>query len=198
MTAPRRLLLAVLLCCAVTTGLSACTPIDEDPTLAMSSDEVGDAEDAGDADDLEDAGEDGYPDLEEYWAAPEAGADLDLAASPTAPSPTACATGAGHRVVQVLDVRDGRLSVRPVPPGCHPDAEPADLALAAHATATLIDLPHDDPAKEVQLPVLLDHLDTCLSEGEPEPPYACYGDTYDLVVDARGRITRIRELRAAS
>lgn len=98
MTAPRRLLLAVLLCCAVTTGLSACTPIDEDPTLAMSSDEVGDAGDAEDAYDIEEPGEDGYPDTEEYWAAPEAGADLDLA-SP-AVSPTACATGAGRRVVQ--------------------------------------------------------------------------------------------------
>ncbi|MFJ4092759.1 hypothetical protein ACIPYS_14340 [Kitasatospora sp. NPDC089913] len=206
MTAPRRLLLAVLLCCAVTTGLAACTPIDEDPTLAMSSDEVGDVRDAEDADDTEDAAEDWYPDTEEYWAAPEAGADLDLASpaaspagvSPTAVSPTACETGAGRRVVQVLDVRDGRLSVRPVSPGCPADAEPADLALAAHATATLVDLPHDEPAKEVQLPVLLDHLDTCLSGGEPEPPYACYGDTYDLVVDARGRITRIRELRASS
>ncbi len=196
MTAPRRLLLAVLLCCAVTTGLSACTPIDEDPTLAMSSDEVGDADYSADADDLEDAGEDGYSDTEEYWAAPEAGADLDLA-SP-ASSPAACATGAGHRVVTVLEVRDGRLSVRPAPPGCHPDAAPVDLVLAAHATATLVDLPHGEPAKEVQLPVLLDHLDTCLSGGEPEPPYACYGDTYDLVVDARSRITRIRELRTSS
>ncbi|MFD4906992.1 hypothetical protein [Kitasatospora purpeofusca] len=195
MTAPRRLLLAVLLCCAVTTGLSACTPIDEDPTLAMSSDEVGDADYSADADDLEDAGEDGYSDTEEYWGAPEAGADLDLA-SP-ASSPTACATGAGHRVVTVLEVRDGRLSVRPAP-GCHPDAAPVDLVLAAHATATLVDLPHGEPAKEVQLPVLLDHLDTCLSGGEPEPPYACYGDTYDLVVDARSRITRIRELRTSS
>ncbi|MFB8239033.1 hypothetical protein ACFC58_21045 [Kitasatospora purpeofusca] len=196
MTAPRRLLLAVLLCCAVTTGLAACTPIDEDPTLAMSSDEVGDARDTEDPDDIEDAGEDGYPDTEEYWSAAGAGADLDLA-SP-ASSPAACETGAGRRVVQVLDVRDGRLSVRPVPPGCPADAEPVDLALAAHATATLVDLPHDEPAKEVQLPVLLDHLDTCLSGGEPESPYACYGDTYDLVVDARGRITRIRELRASS
>ncbi|MFF7590777.1 hypothetical protein ACFZCK_25160 [Kitasatospora purpeofusca] len=196
MTAPRRLLLAVLLSCAVTSGLAACTPIDEDPTLAMSSDEVGDARDTDDADDIDDAGEDGYPDTEEYWASPGAGADLDLA-SP-AVSPAACETGAGHRVVQVLDVRDGRLSVRPAPPGCPTDAEPVELALAAHATATLVDLPHDEPAKEVQLPVLLDHLDTCLSGGEPEPPYACYGDTYDLVVDARGRITRIRELRASS
>ncbi|MFJ4669465.1 hypothetical protein [Kitasatospora purpeofusca] len=192
MTAPRRLLLAVLLSCAVTTGLAACTPIDEDPTLAMSSDEVGDARDPDDADDIDDAGEDGYPDTEEYWASPGAGADLDLT------SPAACETGAGRRVVQVLEVRDGRLSVRPVPPGCPSDAEPVELALAAHATATLVDLPHDEPAKEVQLPVLLDHLDTCLSGGEPDPPYACYGDTYDLVVDARGRITRIRELRTSS
>ncbi|MFJ8434181.1 hypothetical protein ACIQ9P_23050 [Kitasatospora sp. NPDC094019] len=194
MTAPRRLLLAVLLCCAVTTGLTACTPIDEDPTLAMSSDEVGDPGYTEDADDIEDAGEDGYADTEEYWSAP--GADLDLAAP--ASSPAACATAAGHRVVRVLEVREGRLSVRPVAPGCDSAAEPAELALAAHATATLIDLPHDEPAKEVQLPVLLDHLDTCLSGGEPELPYACYGDTYDLVVDARGRITRIRELRASS
>ncbi|MFC5666195.1 hypothetical protein ACFP3U_24870 [Kitasatospora misakiensis] len=192
MTAPRRLLLAVLLCCAVTGGLAACTPIDEDPTLAMASDDVDSADAAAAAE------EDGYGDAEEDWAAPEAGPEMEYA-SPALPvsSPAACATRAGHRVVQVVDVLDGRLTVRPAQPGCDNGAPAVSLPLAAHATATLVDLPHDEPAKEVQLPVLLDHLDSCLTGGEPEPPYACYGDTYDLAVDARGRITRIRELRPA-
>ncbi len=193
MTAPRRLLLAVLLCCAVTGGLAACTPIDEDPTLAMASDDV---------DAAVDAEEDGSVDAEEFWADAEVGSELEFAspASPARPasSPAACAPQAGHRVVQVIDVLDGRLTVRPAAPGCDPGAPAVSHPLAAHATATLVDLPHDEPAKEVQLPVLLDHLDTCLNGGEPEPPYACYGDTYDLVLDARGRITRIRELRPAS
>ncbi|MFB6893303.1 hypothetical protein ACFCX4_28760 [Kitasatospora sp. NPDC056327] len=179
----RRILLAVLLCCAVTSGLGACTPIDEDPTLTMASEDVEDYEPAGD--------EDG----EEYWE--ETGAEdapgLDSAA-PAAPAagPSTCTTAAGHRVVRVLGVTDGRLTVRP---SCAPDAEPATHALAAHATATLVDLPHGEPAKEVQLPVLLDHLDACLADGDPEPPYACYGNTYDLALDVRGRITRIQELR---
>ncbi|MFF8773136.1 hypothetical protein [Kitasatospora sp. NPDC015120] len=173
MTAPRRLLLAVLLCCAATGGLAACTPIDEDPTPAMASDDIEDDEDAED---------------EEFWDSPEAGALPGLDAA----SPTPCAAAAGHRTVRVLGVSGGRLTVRPA---CAPDAAPAVHPLAAHATATLVDLPHEEPAKEVQLPVLLDHLDTCLDGGEPELPYACYGNTYDVVLDARGRITRIRELR---
>ncbi|MFE2111429.1 hypothetical protein ACFXAF_36980 [Kitasatospora sp. NPDC059463] len=176
MTAPRRLLLAALLCCAATSGLAACTPIDEDPTLAMASDDIEDPEDGEDTED------------EEFWDSSGADAPPGLDAA----SPTPCAAPAGHRTVRVLAVVGGRLTVRPA---CAPDAAPAVHPLAAHATATLVDLPHDEPAKEVQLPVLLDHLDTCLDGGEPELPYACYGDTYDVVLDARGRITRIRELR---
>ncbi|MER6361144.1 hypothetical protein [Kitasatospora sp. NPDC001527] len=196
MTAPRRLLLAVLLCCAATTGLAACTPIDEDPTLAMASDDVADdgdadaadaAENEADAAEAKDAeGTEAAEDLaeEEAWEAPGAGPGLDSF------SPTACTTPGGRRTVRVLDVVEGRLTVRPA---CAPDAAPATHALAAHATATLVDLPHDEPAKEVQLPVLLDHLDTCLADGTPEPPYGCWGNTYDLTLDARGRITRIQE-----
>ncbi|MFF7455359.1 hypothetical protein [Kitasatospora sp. NPDC008115] len=180
MTAPRRLLVAVLLCCAATTGLAACTPIDEDPTLAMASDGLEDPEDAEDAEDAVDP------------PAPEdAGADV-FGAAPDAYSPALCAAHTTRRTVQVLDATAGRLTVRPT---CAPDAAPAVHPLAAHATATLVDLPHDEPAKEVQLPVLLDHLDTCLTPAAaPEPPYACYGNTYEIVLDSRGRITRIREL----
>ncbi|MFB7473640.1 hypothetical protein [Kitasatospora sp. NPDC056184] len=183
MTAPRRLLLAALLCCAATAGLAACTPIDEDPTLAMASEDVEDAEDLDDTEDPSDFAD------EESWDAPGSLAPDFFSADSSSPAP--CATPAGRRIVRILDVTDGRLTVRPA---CTPDADPATHALAAHATATLVDLPHDEPAKEVQLPVLLDHLDTCLTGGEPEPPYACWGNTYDVVLDARGRITRIREL----
>ncbi|WP_380279936.1 hypothetical protein [Kitasatospora purpeofusca] len=179
MTAPRRLLLAVLLCCAATTGLAACTPIDEDPTLAMASDDI---EDTGEFDDAEDPSD--FAD-EESWDAPDSFSSDSF-------SPAPCATPPGHRIVQVLDVTDGRLTVRPA---CTPDVAPAAHSLAPHATATLVDLPHGEPAKEVQLPILLDHLDTCLTGGDPEPPYACWGNTYDVVLDARGRITRIRELQ---
>ncbi|GAA1402871.1 hypothetical protein GCM10009639_46810 [Kitasatospora putterlickiae] len=194
MTAPRRLLLAVLLCCAATAGVAACTPIDEDPTLAMASDDVEDPEDAefagevGDAGDTGDVGDAGGLAEEEYGDSPDADAEPGLDAAP----PTPCATHAVRRTVQVLDVVDGRLTLRPA---CAPEADPSSHALAAHATATLVDLPHDEPAKEVQLPLLLDHLDACLTDGAPEPPYACYGNTYDVVLDSRGRITRIRELQ---
>ncbi|MFE7559835.1 hypothetical protein [Kitasatospora sp. NPDC057500] len=177
MTAPRRLLLAVLLCCTATAGLAACTPIDEDPTLAMASDDL---EGPEDPEDPADAGTDG-----------DAGADV-FGAAPDTYSPDACAAHTTRRTVQVLDATAGRLTVRPT---CAPDAASAVHPLAAHATATLVDLPHDEPAKEVQLPVLLDHLDSCLApDAAPEPPYACYGNTYDIVLDSRGRITRIREL----
>ncbi|MEV6977390.1 hypothetical protein [Kitasatospora sp. NPDC093806] len=192
MTVPcRRLLLAVLLGCAVTTGLAACTPIDEDPTVAMAPDDLD--------------GDLGADDTEEYWALPDAEAELDAAAAGSAPvsSPSACSTHPGHRVIQVLDVTDGRLTARPTRFVCTPDdpeeagyepvGDPVVYPLAAHATATLVDVDHDDPAKEVQLPVLLTHLDACLTGREPEAPYGCHGDTYDVVLDARGRITRIEE-----
>ncbi|MFF2659600.1 hypothetical protein ACFVUH_19815 [Kitasatospora sp. NPDC058032] len=184
MTAPRRLLFAVLLCCTVTTGLAACTPIDEDPTLAMASDDIGDPVDAEDLDDPADLAAPGDDEEDTLAATPDFFAPATL-------SPAPCTTHAGRRVVQVLAVADGRLTVRP---SCPPGAAVVTHALAAHATATLVDLPHDEPAKEVQLPVLLDHLDSCLTGGEPELPYACYGNDYDLTLDARGRITRIREL----
>ncbi|MET8701494.1 hypothetical protein ABZW10_21880 [Kitasatospora sp. NPDC004723] len=185
MTAPRRLLFAVLLCCTVTTGLAACTPIDEDPTLAMASDDIGDPVDAEDLDDPADLAAPGDDEEDTLAATPDFFAPATL-------SPAPCTTHAGRRVVQVLAVADGRLTVRP---SCPPGAAVVTHALAAHATATLVDLPHDEPAKEVQLPVLLDHLDSCLTGGEPELPYACYGNDYDLTLDARGRITRIRELQ---
>ncbi|MFB7614911.1 hypothetical protein [Kitasatospora sp. NPDC056181] len=49
-------------------------------------------------------------------------------------------------------------------------------------------------ARPVPLPVLLQHAGDCLAEREPARPYGCYGNTYDLVLDAQGRILRIEEL----
>ncbi|WP_327681568.1 hypothetical protein [Kitasatospora sp. NBC_00458] len=199
MTAPRRFLLAVLLCCTVTAGLAACTPIDEDPTVAMASDGDEGAADYWDADEADEA---------EPWeedADQEYGAGTDSA--PAAPSPadcTALAQQPGHQVVRVVEEIEGRLSARPTRYVCSPDApddgsydpfgEPVAYPLAARVTATLVDLEHGEPAKEVQLPVLMQHLDDCLADRVPEAPYGCYGDTYDIVLDARGRITRITEL----
>ncbi|MET9400719.1 hypothetical protein [Kitasatospora sp. NPDC002965] len=195
MTAPRRLLLAVLLCCTVTAGLAACTPIDEDPTVAMASD---DDEDTADAEDLDDAApwEDGTE--EAYGAATDS--------APTAPSPecTDLSLSPGHQVVRVVGEIEGRLTALPTRYVCDSDAPddgsydpvgiPTAYPLAARVTATLVALEDGEPAKEVQLPVLLEHLGDCLADREPDPPYGCYGDTYDIVLDARGRITRITEL----
>ncbi|MFJ2780087.1 hypothetical protein [Kitasatospora sp. NPDC087315] len=180
MTAPR-LLLAALLLCTAALGLSACTPVDEDPTVAA----------GGEFDDGDDDGD---------------GADGPAVAlvSPAAAACTTAAERPGHRVLQVVTVARDQLTARPTRFVCGPDipddgyyeptGSPARYTFAATATATLVDLEHAEPARPVPVPELVDHLDDCLADREPEPPYGCYGSDYDVVLDSRGRIMRIGEL----
>ncbi|MQS14387.1 hypothetical protein F7Q99_19500 [Streptomyces kaniharaensis] len=190
MAAPRILLTALLACTAAvaaTAGLAACTPADDNPTVAAASAEIDDTDD----DDL----------------ASPADAPDDTAEAPTASS-GASATDActeagerpGHRVLQVIADEPGELTALATRYVCASDRYQAVGSPERHTfatagvDATLVDRPHGEPAKPVPLPDLLGHLDDCLADRAPAAPYGCYGNTYDVVLDSHGRIMRIAEL----
>lgn len=49
-------------------------------------------------------------------------------------------------------------------------------------------------AKDVTIDVLLQHVNTCTQNPQSTSPYSCYGNMYDVTLDASGKITQIHEL----
>ncbi|MEV8322850.1 hypothetical protein [Kitasatospora sp. NPDC056731] len=184
-----RTLLAALLCCTAAAALAACTPADSAPTIAAASAAAVADGAYDDEDDL----------LDDDLAGPEPSMD-------TSPSPAAdCATPTpterpGHTVLVVLATEDGDVTAQPARYSCDEaryegTGAPARYGFAtAGVEATLVDHPHADPTRPVRLEDVLGHLEDCLAEHEPDPPYGCYGNVYDVVLDSHGRIMRIGEL----
>ncbi|WP_371519188.1 hypothetical protein [Kitasatospora sp. NBC_01300] len=185
-----RTLIAALLCCTAAAALAACTPADSAPTVAAASaaavaDGAYDDEDDLLGDDLADP----EPSMDTSPAAP--------AADCATPTPT---ERPGHTVLVVLATEDGDVTAQPARYSCDEaryegTGTPARYGFAtAGVEATLVDRPHGDPTRTVRLEDVLGHLEDCLAEHEPDAPYGCYGNVYDVVLDSHGRIMRIGEL----
>jgi hypothetical protein len=92
-----------------------------------------------------------------------------------------------------LTAQTGRYGC--TPPHYEATGTPVHYRFAASGvTATLVDRPHGDAAKPVQLDELVAHLDDCLADLDPADPHACFGNAYDVVLDSHGRIMRIGEI----
>ncbi|MEE1785341.1 hypothetical protein PUR71_20845 [Streptomyces sp. SP17BM10] len=205
MATPRMLLTALLSCAAVAltvAGLTACTPVDENPTAVSAS-----GESSGPDDDPADPADPGDP---------RDDPDDAVEAAPALPSPSASCSPAGehpgHTVLRVVAADPARaadavgspdgpgLSARATRYLCAPNRfEPVGAPVrytfaAAGVDAALADRQHGDPARPVPLPELLAHLDACLATRPPAAPDGCYDNTYDVVLDSHGRIMRITEL----
>ncbi|MFD2764561.1 hypothetical protein [Micromonospora eburnea] len=70
-------------------------------------------------------------------------------------------------------------------------SSPDAYEFAAGATAQLF---VGVQTQDVTVDVLLQHINTCTQNPNSMKPYSCYGNMYDLTLDASGKITQIREL----
>ncbi|MFH9350339.1 hypothetical protein [Kitasatospora sp. NPDC017646] len=207
MAVPRILLAAAVLTATALAGLTGCTPADSRPTVAAASSAAALADDGaddplGDDDDMvDDLADDGA-----YAAGPVAApadpANPAAPAAPAEPAPecTAPATVPGHQVMIVVAAGPAELTAQPArhtcaPPRYEATGTPVHYGFAAAGvTATLVDRPHEEAAKPVQLDELVTHLNDCLAERDPADPYGCYGNAYDVLLDSHGRIMRIAEV----
>lgn len=221
MAPPRTLLAAALLACGTAAVLTGCTPADSGATVAAAS--AAAMADEG-ADDLLDEDDDLFyeEDEESYsaadgpsWPAASPSSDASSSASPEAPdgssdepfaAPSAgpgCAAPTllpGHEVLLVVSTGPAEVTARPAKFGCgsaryEPAGSPVHYGFAsAGVAATLVGGPQDDPAGAVPLDELITHIADCLAEREPDAPYGCHGNAYDVVLDSHGRIMRIGEV----
>ncbi|MFF2544501.1 hypothetical protein ACFVUY_18255 [Kitasatospora sp. NPDC058063] len=128
---------------------------------------------------------------------PFAGPPAEPSAGPGCAAPTA---RPGHEIFLVVAAGPAELTARPARFNCgsaryEPAGSPVHYGFAgAGVAATLVDGPHDDPARTVPLDELIAHIDDCLAEREPADPYGCHGNAYDVVLDSHGRIMRIGEV----
>ncbi|MER7767825.1 hypothetical protein [Kitasatospora sp. NPDC096140] len=213
MAVPRNLLAAALLACGTAAALTGCTPADSRPTVAAASaaavadeaaDDLLDEDDEllGEEEDVEEA----YSPAADPSAAGPSAADPS-AADPSLPAPSGPAPGCtaptelpGHEVLVVVAAGPAALTAQPArftcgPARYAPTGTPVHYGFAAAGVAaTLVDRPHDEPARAVPLTELVAHLDDCLAERDPAPPYGCHGNAYDVVLDSHGRIMRIGEV----
>ncbi|MFH8381887.1 hypothetical protein ACH4E7_13205 [Kitasatospora sp. NPDC018058] len=193
MAVPRILLAAAALTGTALACLTGCTPADSRPTVAAASSAAALADDG--ADDLLDDDDDLVDD---------AAADSPVASTVAAPAPSdpcpAPGRPPGHQVLIIVSADPGDLTAQPArytcdPPHYEATGTPVHYGFAASGvTATLVDRPHEDAAKPVQLDELVTHLNDCLADRDPADPYACYGNAYDVVLDSHGRIMRIAEI----
>ncbi|MGW2376212.1 MULTISPECIES: hypothetical protein [Kitasatospora] len=198
MAVPRILLAAAALTATALAGLTGCTPADSRPTVAAASSAAALADDGADdpLDDDDDLADDGSYAAAGAVAAPEA----PEAAETPAPECTAPVVTPGHQVLIVVAAGPAELTAQPArfactPPHYEPTGTPVHYGFAAAGvTATLVDRPHEEAAKPVELDELVTHLNDCLAERDPADPYACYGNAYDVVLDSHGRIMRISEV----
>ncbi|MFJ9459190.1 hypothetical protein ACIRST_29395 [Kitasatospora sp. NPDC101447] len=218
MAVPRNLLAAALLACGTAAALTGCTPADSRPTVAAASaaavadeaaDDLLDEDDEllGEEEDVEEA----YSPAADPSAADPSTADPSAAgpsaADPSLPAPSGPAPGCtaptelpGHEVLVVVAAGPAALTAQPArftcgPARYAPTGTPVHYGFAAAGVAaTLVDRPHDEPARAVPLTELVAHLDDCLAERDPTPPYGCHGNAYDVVLDSHGRIMRIGEV----
>lgn len=198
MAVPRNLLAAALLACGTAAALTGCTPADSRPTVAAAS-AAAVADEA--ADDLLDEDDELLGKEEDVEEAYSPAADPS-AADPSGPAPgcTAPRERPGHEVLVVVAAGPAALTARPArftcgPARYAPTGTPVHYGFAAAGVAaTLVDRPHDEPARAVPLADLVAHLNDCLAERDPAPPYGCHGNAYDVVLDSHGRIMRIGEV----
>ncbi|MFD5466366.1 hypothetical protein ACFWIQ_26570 [Kitasatospora sp. NPDC127059] len=212
MAVSRILLAAAVLTGTALVGLTGCTPADSRPTVAAASSAAALADDGLDdplLDDDEDFADGGtYPTAGTVAAPSDADPSATdssgtgpAAADPSAdPECTAPAPDPGHQVLIVVAAGPAELTAQPArfactPPRYEATGSPVHYGFAAAGvTATLVDRPHRDAAKPVQLDDLVTHLNDCLAELDPADPYACDGNAYDVVLDSHGRIMRIAEI----
>ncbi|RKT10988.1 hypothetical protein BX285_4921 [Streptomyces sp. 1114.5] len=206
MAVPRNLLAAALLACGTAAVLSGCTPADSGPAVAAASaaavaDEGAD-DFLDDEDFLAEEDEEGYSPAAEPSAESSADSAASTAAGPAraAADCTAPAQSPGHEVLVVVAAGPAELTAQPARYTCDParyapTGTPVHYGFAAAGvTATLVDRPHDDPARSVPLEDLITHLNDCLAERDPADPWGCHGNAYDVVLDSHGRIVRIGEV----
>jgi hypothetical protein len=194
MAVHRILLAAVLLTGTAAAVLTGCTPADSRPTVAAASSAAALADEGAD-DPLDD--DDDLFDDEAY--SPATGAIADPGPTPHCTAPAGLP---GHEVLVVVAADPAELTAQPgryacTPPRYEATGTPVHYGFAsAGVAATLVDRPHGDPARAVQLDELITHLNDCLAERDPADPYGCHGNAYDVVLDSHGRIMRIGELAA--
>ncbi|MFF2144231.1 hypothetical protein [Kitasatospora sp. NPDC058190] len=197
MAAPRILLAAAALTGTALACLTGCTPADSRPTVNAAASAAALADEGADegADDLLDDGDD----LADDEAADSPVPDTIAAPDPGYPCP-APSRLPGHQVLVIVAAGPAELTAQPArytcdPPRYEATGTPVHYGFAASGvTATLVDRPHADPAKPVQLDELVTHLNDCLAERDPADPYGCFGNAYDVVLDSHGRIMRIAEI----
>ncbi|MFI8459239.1 hypothetical protein [Kitasatospora sp. NPDC085464] len=208
MAVPRNLLAAALLACGTAAALTGCTPADSRPTVAAASAAAVAGEAADDLLDEDDELLGEEEDVEEaYSPAADPSAADPSTADPSLPAPSGPAPGCtaptelpGHEVLVVVAAGPAALTAQPArftcgPARYAPTGTPVHYGFAAAGVAaTLVDRPHDEPARAVPLTELVAHLDDCLAERDPAPPYGCHGNAYDVVLDSHGRIMRIGEV----
>jgi len=117
---------------------------------------------------------------------------------------TARAQRPGHKVIQATAATTTGLTAAPTRIVCGPDVPndgyyetagaPGPYTFASGTTAELVSLGQDSPTRAVPLAALVQHLNDCAAHRNVLAPYDCYGGTYDVTLDASGRITRIVEL----
>ncbi|MFJ9842212.1 hypothetical protein ACIRYZ_17365 [Kitasatospora sp. NPDC101155] len=193
MAVPRILLAAAVLTGTALACLTGCTPADSRPTVNAASSAAALADEG--ADDPLDDGDD----LADDEAADSPGAGTIAAPDPGYPCP-APSRLPGHQVLVIVAADPTGLTAQTGRYGCTPPhyeatGTPVRYGFAASGvTATLVDRPHGDAAKPVQLDELVTHLNDCLADLDPADPYACFGNAYDVVLDSHGGIMRIGEI----